>query len=156
MRTAKDDAERKTLSDVKKHGLQIIHVFGNEDNPHFSYTVGLFESYLHPEIIIIGLKRELAQVLLNNMAYDIKNGKNYTVGEFHEGVLDDFLCYFGEVPKSEYKESVGWAIWFYEGSDFPLIQCVYPTVSGKFAWEKNFPDDARFFCKMLVEPPKEH
>lgn len=156
MRTAKDDAERKTLLDVKKHGLQIIHVFGNEDHPHFSYTVGLFESYLHPEIIIIGLKRELAQVLLNNMAYDIKNGKNYTVGEFHEGVIDDFLCYFGEVPKSKYKESVGWAIWFYEGCDFPLIQCVYPTVSGKFAWEKDFPEDAIFFCKMLVEPPKEH
>jgi hypothetical protein len=110
---------------------------------------------LHPEIII-GLKRELAHVLLNNMAYDIKNGKNYTVGEFHEGVLDDFLCYFGEVPKSEYKETVGWAIWFYEGVDFPLIQCVYPTVGGKFAWEKDFPEDARFFCKMLIEPPKEH
>ena len=156
MRTAKDDAERKTLADIKKYGLQIIHVFGNEDNPHFSYTVGLYESYLHPEIIIIGLKRELAQVLLNNMAYDIKNGKNYTIGEFHEGVLDDFLCYFGEVPKSEYKEAVGWAVWFYEGCDFPLIQCVYPTVSGKFAWEKNFPEDARFFCKMLVEPLKEH
>ena len=72
MRTAKDDAERKTLSDIKNHGLHIVHVFGDEENPRFSYTVGLFENYLHPEIIILGLKRELAQVLLNNMAYDIK------------------------------------------------------------------------------------
>ncbi len=156
MRTAKDKSEDKTISDVKKYGLHIVQVFESEENPEFSYTVGLFESYLHPEIIVIGLKRELAHVLLNNMAYDIKNGKNYTVGEFHEGVLDDFLCYFGEVPKSKYKESVGWAIWFYEGYDFPLIQCVYPTVDGKLAWEKDFPEDARFFCEILVEPPKEH
>lgn len=141
---------------MKNYGVHIVQVFEDEQNPPFSYTVGLFESYLHPEIIIIGLKRELAGVLLNNMAYDIENGKNYTAGEFHEDVLDDFLCYFGEVPKSEYKKFVGWADWFYKGDNFPLIQCVYPTVRGKFVWEKDFPEDAKFFCKLLVEPPKEH
>jgi len=156
MRTAKDESEKKALANIKNYGLHIIHVFGDEENPRFSYTVGLFENYLHPEIVIIGLKPELAQVLLNNMAYDIKNGKNFTVGEFHKGVLDDFLCYFGEVAKNEYKEYVGWANWFYEGNDFPLIQCVYPTVGGKFIWEKDFPEDAGFFCKILVESPKEH
>jgi len=156
MRVAKDAAERKALADIKNYGLHIMHVLGDEENPPFSYSVGLFENYLHPEIIIIGLKNELAQVLLNNMAFEIKNGKNFTVGEFHEDVLDDFLCYFGEVPKKEYREYVGWALWFYESYDFPLVQCVYPTVKGKFAWEKDFPEDARFFCQMLVEPPKEH
>jgi hypothetical protein len=156
MRTAKDDAERKALSDVKTHGLHIVHVMEDTGNPAFSYTVGLFENYLHPEIIIIGLKHELSHVLLNNMAYDIKNGKNYTSKEFHEGVLDDFLCYFGEVPTSDYQNYVGWANWFYEGYDFPLVQCVYPTVKGKFPWDVDFPEDARFFCKMLIKSPKEH
>ncbi len=156
MRVAKDEAERKALDNIKKYGLHNVHVFGDEKNPPFSYSVGLFENYLHPEIVIIGLKYELAQVLLNNMAHDIKNGKNFTAGEFHEDVLDNFLCYFGEVPKSEYKEYVGWARWFYEGDDFPLVQCVYPTVKGKFAWEKDFPEDVRFFCRMLIDPPKEH
>jgi hypothetical protein len=90
------------------------------------------------------------------MAFEIKNGKNYTAGEFHEDVLDDFLCYFGEVSKTKYKEYVGWTIWFYEGYDFPLIQCVYPTIEGIFPWEKSLPDDAKFFMKMLIEPPSEH
>ena len=156
MRTAKDEAERKALDNIKKYGLHVMHVFGDEKNPPFSYSIGLFANYLHPEIVIIGLKYELAQVLLNNMAYDIKRGKDFTAKTFHEGVLNDFLCYFGEVPKSVYREYVGWAIWFYEGTDFPLIQCVYPTVSGKFPWEKDFPEDAQFFCKMLTESPKEH
>ena len=80
MRVAKDEAERKALANIKKHGLHIMHVFGDEKNSPFSYSVGLFENYLHPEIIIIGLKYELAQVLLNNMAFEIKNGKNFTVG----------------------------------------------------------------------------
>lgn len=156
MRTPTDEAERKAVANVKKYGLHIIQVFADENNPQFSYSIGLYENYLHPEIIIIGLRHELAIVLLNNMAHDIKNGKTFTAGEYHEGVLDNFLCYFDEVPKSQYKDNVGWATWFYEGTDFPLIQCVYPTVKGKFPWDKDFPEDARFFCKMLIDSPKEH
>ncbi|HLA94529.1 MAG TPA: DUF4262 domain-containing protein, partial [Pyrinomonadaceae bacterium] len=119
-------------------------------------SVGLFENYAHPEIIIIGLKPELAHLLLNNMAFDIKEGKTFASGEFHEGVLDDFLCYFGDVPKSKYREFVGWATWFYQGDEFPLLQCVYPTVSGKFPWAPDFPEDARWFCQLLTQAPKEH
>jgi hypothetical protein len=52
MRTAKDESERKTLSDIKTHGLHIVHVFEDEENPRFSYTVGLYENYLHPEILL--------------------------------------------------------------------------------------------------------
>jgi hypothetical protein len=156
MRTARNEAERKAISDIKNYGLHIIYVFEDEEFPGFAYTIGLYENYLHPEIIIIGLKAELSKVLLNNMAYEIKHGKNYTAGMFHEGVLDNYLCYFGEVPKTGYREHVGWAMWFYEGTDFPLIQCVYPAVSGKFPWEKDFPEDARFFFQMLIESPKEH
>lgn len=155
MRTATDDAERKTLSDIKNHGLHIVHVFEDEEHPRFSYTIGLFENYLHPEIIIIGLKHDLTQILLNNMAYEIKKGKNYVAGEYHEGILDDFMCYVGEVPKSEYRDYVGWALWFYEGYDFPLLQCVPPTVKGKFPWDKDFPEDARFFLQVITKPPKE-
>lgn len=155
MRTPKDQSEQKAIDDVTKHGLHIIHVFESEECPRFSYTVGLFETYGHPEVIIIGLKPELAQVLLNNMAYDIKSGKRFHHGKFHEDVLDGFLCYFGEVPKSEYRDYVGWDIWFYEGVEFPLLQCVYPTVRGKFVWEEDFPDDARWFCKLITSPPPE-
>ena len=156
MRAAKDEAERKAISDIKNYGLHIIYVFEDEAYPGFAYSIGLYENYLHPEIIIIGLKAEVSKVLLNNMAYDIKHGKNYNAGAFYEEVLDDYLCYFGEVPKSEYREHVGWALWFYKGTNFLLLQCVYPTVSGKFPWEKDFPEDARFFCPMLTPSPKEH
>lgn len=156
MKKPKDKGEEKVINAVKKYGLSVTHVFGDEKYPEFTYSIGLFESYLHPEILIVGLRYELAHTLINNMAYDIKQGKVFTAKEFHEDVLDDFLCYFDEVPKSRYKDHVGWAIWFYDGYDFPLLQCVFPTVKGKFPWDKDFPEDAKFFCRMLIEPPKEH
>ena len=156
VKIAKDKGEQKALDDIREYGLHVISVFEDERGPAFAYSIGLFENYAHPEIIIIGLKQPLAHTLLNNMAFDIKEGKTFSTGEFHEDVLEDFLCYFGDVPKSHYPDYAGWASWFYEGDNFPLLQCVYPTVQGIFPWEKNFPEDTRWLCPMLTEPPKEH
>ncbi len=156
VKIAKDQGEQKAIDDIREYGLHIISVAEDEAGPGFAYSIGLFENYAHPEVIIIGLRQSLAHTLLNNMASDIKAGKTFTAGDFHEGVLDDFLCYFGEVPRKHFHDYVGWARWFYEGDNFPLLQCVYPTVAGKFPWEKDFPEDARWFCQMLTDPPKEH
>lgn len=156
-RVAADAAEQKTIDDVRKYGLHIISVSEDTVGPGFCFSIGLFENYAHPEVIIIGLRQSLAHVLLNNMGEDIKNGRTFTPGEFHDDVLDDFLCYFGEVPREHYRDFVGWARWFYDGDDFPLLQCVYPTVSGIFPWEKDFPEEARAWnAVMLTDPPKEH
>ena len=156
MRTPKDKQEKKAVDDIRKYGLHVINVAEDTQGPEFAYSIGLFENYAHPEIIIVGLKQQLAHTLLNNMAYDIKSGSTFASGQFHENVLDDFLCYFGDVPKSKYKDYVGWASWFYEGDRFPLLQCVYPTITGKFPWEPDFPEETLWFCPLLTEPPKEH
>ena len=156
MRKAKDESEQKALDDIREYGVHLIHVHDDSQGPGYIYSIGLFENYAHPEIIIMGLKLDLSRVLINNMAFDIKEGKTFTAGEFHEGVLDDFLCYFGEVHQKHFREFVGWARWFYEGDNFRLMQCVCPTVGGKFPWQRGFPEDARWYSQMLTDPPKEH
>lgn len=155
-RVAEDEFEQKALDDIREFGLHIIGVAEDDEGPGFVYSIGLLENYAHPEVIIIGLRQELAHILLNNMAFDIKGGKTITPGEFHEGVLDNFLCYFGSVSTEYYREYVGWASWFYGGDNFPLLQCVYPTVQGIFPWEKNFPEELKWSCQLLTSPPKEH
>lgn len=150
-----DKAEQKIVDDVKKYGVHIMQVFGDEEFPEFSYTIGLFESYKHAEVIIIGLKNELSKVLLNNINFDIKNGKEYLPGQFYDGILDNFLCYFGTVSPTNPDFPTGFASWYYKDKDFPLLQCVYPTTKGIFPWEENFPEETRFECRLLVDPPKD-
>ena len=156
MRVAKDESEQKALDNIREYGLHIIGVAEDSTGPGFAYSVGLFENYVHPEIIIFGLKTDLAHLLLNNMAFDIMEGRTFTPGEFHDNVLDDFLCYFGNVDRTHYKDFVGWASWFYRGDDFPLLQCVYPTRQNVFPWQKDFPEETKWFCPLLIQPPKEH
>ena len=60
---------KRIQTDIGKYGCHIIQVMEDADHPQFSYTIGFYEKFNHPEVIIIGLKNELSKILLNNMAY---------------------------------------------------------------------------------------
>lgn len=57
---------------IKKHGWQYQFVFDAGKNPDFSYTIGLEESFSHPEIMIFGLKRDQMHSVLSDLVIDIK------------------------------------------------------------------------------------
>lgn len=133
--------KQKILTDIEKFGWHIINVMEGKNYPGFAYSIGLFKSYKHPEIIIIGLKPELAQVLINNIGYDIKNGSIYNSDKFYSNILDNYDCKMIEVLKGNYKEYVGLGIWYYENDNFPLLQCIYPTLNGIYPWDKTWPKE---------------
>jgi len=139
------------IKNIEKYGLEVTHVLADETGPRFSYSIGLFESYNHPEIIIIGLKQELSHILINDMAQEIKNGKVYAPLNFYSDILDDFECYIVKVDLSKYDEYVGQAQRYYGDDDFPLIQCIYPTVKGVFPWEKEWPENIKDLQPILGE-----
>lgn len=135
--------DNKLQENIDLYGLQVQHVLEDESGPAFSYSVGLFKTYGHAEIIMVGLKQKLAHLLINNMALDIKDGKVYKPQSFEAGILDDFDCYIIDVDKANYDAYVGQAQGYYQGDEFPLIQCIYPTVKGVFPWEEEWPDEIK-------------
>ncbi len=142
---------KKLVDNIENFGLQVMHVLADESEPRFSYSIGLFQSYKHPEIIIIGLKQELSHILINNMAEEIKNGQIYLPLNYYPDILDDFECYFVRVNTSNYDEYVGQAQQYYRGDDFPLIQCIYPTIKGIFPWEEDWPQNIKDLQPILGE-----
>ena len=148
-----DDADQKIIDDIKEFGMHITQISEGGGFPGFTYTIGLYESYNHPEVIIVGLKKDLCHILFNNMNYEIKKGKEYLAGQFYDGILDDFPCYFGTASPANREFPTGYASWYYQRKDFPLLQCVAPTIKGIFPWEDNFPEDARFDFPLICEPP---
>lgn len=133
-------SDKKLLDDIDKHGLHIIHVLGDEDGPGFSFSIGLYKTFQHPEIFIVGLDQEMTEVLINNIAYDIRNKTTYASGKKYSGILDNVQCAMIEVEKQHYREWFGYAKWYYKSDDFPVLQCVYPTVKGVFPWDADAPE----------------
>lgn len=137
-----DEAEKKCLDDIEKYGCHVIHVVAENDLPPFSYSVGIERTIRRPEVIIIGLRSELAQFMINEYCARARAGEAFCVGQRAEGFLDGFDCEFREVNARHYQEYVGWNMWLYGGPKFRLLQLVYPSTTGIWPWSED--SDAAF------------
>jgi hypothetical protein len=48
-----------------------------ETGPEWSFSTGLFHSYQHPEIVIVGLELDNMQKIVNTIGSQVKNGAKY-------------------------------------------------------------------------------
>lgn len=148
-----DPHEEKAISDVKEFGLHILNVFpddDDEDSTNFSYSLGLWHTYRHPEVIVTGLDRDLSMWMLNEVARRIKeDGETFIPGRNYDGFLEGFDCKFVDVPEMHYRQYVGWCLWLYGNSDFPLRQCAWPSTDGSYPWDDAASEGFREMQPML-------
>src|SRR5260370_40036033 len=79
--------EREILDDLETHPCSIVQIKEEGGIPGWSYTVGLFETLGQPEVIVVGLKEELALNLQNNIARVFVQGKRFGEGHREKGLL---------------------------------------------------------------------
>jgi hypothetical protein len=137
-----DDTERSVLGHIETHCWNVTNIRGEDGSPGWAFTIGLYENYRHPEVIIFGMSEESRHSILNWIGENVKDGKSFTLNEEHDWVLEGYNCWSREVVKTWYKDLVGWAIWFYGSSDFPVVQYIWPSRTGAYPWEP----DAAFFA----------
>jgi hypothetical protein len=133
MPEARDHHEQKALDDVQLHGLHIVNVLEDGKLPGFAYTVGLYRTFQHPEVLVYGLPQERAHQILNDLADNLRAGQRYVAGGAYEDLLERYPCTFRLVPPAHYGEHLGWAAWFNETNDFPALQLIYPDKEGRWA-----------------------
>ena len=65
------------------------------------------------------------------------------------GFIEGFDCQFREVHVSHYREYLGWDTWLYGGTEFRVLQIVYPTTAGVWPWEPDASDWFRAWQPVL-------
>jgi len=144
-----DDGEKKCLDDIEKYGCHILHILAEGDLPPFSYSVGIEKSAGQPEVIIVGLRNELAHSMINEYCERVRAGERFQPGQRVSGFLEGFDCEVRQVDPRPYREYVGWDLWLYKGESFRLVQLVYPSTSGYWPWDEGSSDDFRRFQPIL-------
>lgn len=142
-KTGKDASERKVLEDIAEYGWHCVHIFAEGDLPPYAFTVGVFETYKHPELIIFGLPREVAHQVLDLAVRALRSGAITDLSLPSDELLNGYPCVFVQVPESEYFEHVGYDRWYYEGNAFPLYQIVWPSRERKFPWHPDASEEFR-------------
>ena len=129
-RIGTDDGEKKVIADVERFGWHCVNVFAEGNAPPWSFSVGFYDSWRKPELIIVGLKREVAHGILHIAATAVSSGGELDYSRPTDQLTEGYSCCFVEVPKHRYYEHVGIARWFYGGNGFPLYQVVWPSKEG--------------------------
>ena len=135
-----DGPERKCHADVARYGCHILHVLGEEESPPFSYSVGIEKTSRAPEVVVIGLGREVSHFMINEYNRRVREGEPIECGSYYEGFIDLYPVFASDVDPTHYETYFGWNFWFYDGPDFRVIQLVYPTKENVWPWDEGAPE----------------
>ena len=146
-------AEEKCIADVEQYDLHVVKVHGDDEWLEFTYSVGLYKRFGLPEIIIVGLRGDVAHSILNELAARARSGYRYKAGDRVAGLIEGFDMEFRPVSEAQTVAHFGWAIWFYDFKPFPVLQLVFPTTEGIWPWEPNASDYVRKTQQLLETAP---
>jgi hypothetical protein len=93
------EAERKIIHDVEKYGFHMALLEDDGYLPAFVYSIGLYKTYQHPEIIIFGLRTEVMNSLLYYIGEEIKKGTKFLTSIDYEGIVANYPIKFIKVDK---------------------------------------------------------
>ena len=140
----------KVAEDIKNFGWHVVKVFDENGNlPNFAYSIGLFESYKHPEVIMFGLDLSVLHQFINNVGDKIKKGKTFEPNVSYDDFVDDYESQFIVVNKEYYDEHLGQAIKYYGGNNFPTIQFVWTDKTNLFPWQKECNEEVKKLQPLL-------
>jgi hypothetical protein len=132
--------DAKVLGDIKTHGWHVVKVFAreNEPGPEWAFSIGLFHSFGHPEVLVFGLALDNCMKVINEIGRQVKAGSRYESDREYPDILTDpYRCVFKTVETKNYRRYVGYALWFYECDPFPMFQCFWPDKGGHFPWDSR-------------------
>lgn len=142
-------AKEAILNDIDKFGVHWALVPADNYLPAFVYTIGLYKTYRHPEVIIFGLPVPVLQTLINISCQLVQKGKKINPGSEYSDFLEGYNVSCLNALQTYYPYYVGYACWFYKSADFPLIQLVWPDKQHRFPWETEFNPDWKFLQPLL-------
>lgn len=134
-----DDA--KLLADVQEYGWHVVKILEKDDTPGWAFSIGLYKNFHHPEIVVFGLNEDLMHYLINDIGEEVREGKTFQVGGLYPDLIESYACTFKPVNQVWYRDFLGYANWFYENQNYPVLQCIWPDRSSRFPWEPEFNED---------------
>ena len=128
----KNHTYQELAENIQQHRWLVFNIMGDGDFPPFSYTVGLFATFGHPEVVLSGLQQELAHAILNDIGEDAARGIQRQAEVLYDDVFGGSPCLFKTVTPEYYKDYFGRALVFYQGAHFPVLQGVWADAQQRF------------------------
>jgi hypothetical protein len=133
----RDDLEKIVLSNINEFGWHAVNVIEDDGHPPWTYTIGLFDTWEFPELIVVGRSRAISYEMLNTIAKNIELNDPPDLTNQSGYSLLGMKCRFLEVLPRYYADYVGFALSYYRKRHFPLYQIVWPNNDGLYPWNEG-------------------
>lgn len=147
-----DEIDRQVIDDIAQYGWHVIQVAEDDEGPGFAFTIGLYRSFGHPEVIITGLPLDVMLVILNTIGDSLRADTRFEAGGTYDTLLEGYDCTFRRVPKEQYREFLGTAMRYYKSTDFPCLQCIWPDRAGRWPWDPEASESFRAVQPLVASP----
>jgi hypothetical protein len=102
-----DEAEKAFVAKVREHGWFRTGVLADAKGPGFSFTTGFYANTNHAELIMFGMKGEIAHDVFWDLFRDAKAGRALVVGKRTDAVFANLAAYAFPVAKRHYANYLG-------------------------------------------------
>jgi hypothetical protein len=141
--------DEDTIRKIEEHGCCVLSVGRScEYELGWTYTIGVFDTCGKPDLITVGLPFETAHSCLNDAVEREREGIDLTKGR-QSDLIGNVDCEFRPVDPKWVKHLMNWANWYYGGTDYPVLQAVYPDLENRFPEDEGF---NRRFAQPLMQP----
>lgn len=144
-----EDLLELTKRNVEKFGLQVIMVSSTSYSPAFAYSIGLWETYSHPEIICFGLPDNLGHEIINDVAEIIKGGEELKIGKIYYEIFEQSKTTFLKVDQENIVDYFGAALNYYGNNNFDALELIWTDRNDRFPWEEYFEEEFVFQQPLL-------
>lgn len=139
----------QTEQHIKKYGLSVIKVESTGYLPSFAYSVGLSETYNHPEIICFGLSTKLLHELINDVSKIIEVEGKINIDKEYDNIFQNSRAKFLKVDKENINSYFTVAINYFKTDKIKCLQLIWTDRNNKFPWENGYEKEFKFKQPLL-------
>lgn len=124
--------------------LHINHVPSGKTTftPGYAYTSGLLAAVRHPEIVVFGLKREIAANILKDLVQRIVvNNASFRANHVYPDIFVGHRAVFHELAPAQIRKYLGERD--RKGYASKALQLIWPDNKDLFPWETGFEEHLR-------------
>jgi hypothetical protein len=131
-----DEVDERVLADIARHGWHVVILPPEEDSPGWAHSIGLWERFSHPELIVFGSEPRRLGALVNALGERVRGGLRFEPGA-RDDVLEGLPFAFRALAPRWTNVFLGNAAWHYRTEHFPALQGFWPDRGGRFPWDAD-------------------
>jgi hypothetical protein len=146
----------RIAADVRTMGWSVVGVLGDRNEPPWAYTIGLWQSYQMPELVVCGIDLEDACKWLNDLASRMRDGESLYADTPTYGICGPPQRLLLRQVHDDWMSDLLAQIPLYYGDRVPVEQVVWSDHDGRFPGQSGFERRLRNKQPMLWLPKHEH